>query len=211
MKHLQTFSLFESVNTSIPGADELRHALYETDAGKDLRALVSLHFLGPSSTHIRMWAATFISDELPDLGTGKFVAVEPVTREDGQLVWNYVFRSHAMFGPPARNSEDFTTVENCLRGLWIHLVTSICGQIFPGPHDRYEYASLVENNISLFEGHAYNAGDLKFLITHLKEILSSRVSPKVAVVLRQRFPTIWQTLNDNPGATTSADLGELGF
>jgi hypothetical protein len=91
------------------------------------------------------------------------------------------------------------------------LVLYLCSQIFPDTLIRREHVKLIRSNIKLFEGHAYDVEDLKFLITNLKDILSSSFSPNVAWVLSQKFPRIWKTLSDNPGVSTLADLGDLGF
>jgi hypothetical protein len=206
VKYLKKFSLLEGFPSSGKNKDnKLKDALYTTPAGKDLRAVANVRELGPSPTHLGEWYATFYTH----IGNRGFVAVEPVTR-DGQLFWNYGDR-YRFDSDTVRNWRMFTTAEDCLRGLWMMLVLYLCSQIFPDTLIRREHVKLIRSNIKLFEGHAYDVEDLKFLITNLKDILSSSFSPNVAWVLSQKFPRIWKTLSDNPGVSTLADLGDLGF
>lgn len=212
MRYLQTFSLFENVAIDEAIDTELSKAIFKSKPGRDLLALV--HFLGPSRTHIRKTEATFNSREVAKLGERRFVAIEPVTRsKNSPRVWSYVFRSFAMSGPSPQKGPDFPTVEDCLRGLWVDLVTSLCDEIFDNQKERTEHASLIKANLKLIEGYKYGVEDIIFIITNLKGITEGRVEPNMASTLRKKFPHIWKSMgvDKNDGLETVADLGELGF
>ena len=219
MKHIQTYTLYEN-KTRQDLESELKHALDETQAGKDLLAINKI--TGMASESHKTWARfSYVkrggATVFPAVETnhkGKNVAFgDPIpTTFDGDIIWSWGSRPVSGYGNVYLPGGDFSTAEDCLRSLWEDLVLLICdAEIFPDVLIRKEHVELIKSNIKLFEGHAYDTEDLKFLIAHLKDILSAKVKPEVARVLRQRFPDIWQTLRDNPGANTIADLGELGF
>ena len=222
MKHIQTYTLYEN-KTRQDLESELTHALYETQAGKDLLAINKI--TGMASESYKTWArfsyikrggaTVFPSVETnyirENIRFGAFGAPIPTTF-DGEIMWSWGYRPAGGYGNVYLPGGDFHTAEDCLRSLWEDLVLLICdAEIFPDTLIRKEHVELIKSNIKLFEGHAYDTDDLKFIITNLKDILSSSFSPNVASVLRQRFPDIWQTLSDAPGVSTVADLGELGF
>jgi hypothetical protein len=202
MKHLQTYTLYENKKRQ-DLESELKYALEETRSGKDLLAINKITGMASES-----WKTWVRFSNVKRKGDMIFPTVESMTNSG---YWSWGYRPVDGHSTQYFHGGDFSDAEGCLRSLWMDLITLPCDEIFPDSSVRKEHADLIRSNISLFEGHAYNLDDIGFIITHLKEILSSRVSPNVAGVLRQRFPAIWQTLNDNPGATTSADLGELGF
>jgi len=218
MKHLQTYTLYEN-KTRQDLESELKYALEETQAGRDLLAINKT--TGMASEKFKTWARfSYVKRG----GTTVFPTVETnyikknanfgpnLTTSDVDIMWSWGYRPVSGYGNVYFHGGDFPTAEDCLRSLWTDLVLLICdAEIFPDTLIRKEHVELINSNISLFEGHAYDIEDLKFLITHLKGILSAKVKPEVARVLRQRFPAIWQTLSANPGANTIADLGELGF
>jgi hypothetical protein len=223
MKHIQTYTLYEN-KTRQDLESELKHALYETQAGKDLLAINKI--TGMASESHKTWARfSYVkrggATVFPAVETnhrGKNVpfgspAISPTPLE-GDIMWSWGYRpgEFSGYGNVYLPGGDFSTAEDCLRSLWEDLVLLICdAEIFPDVLIRKEHVELIKSNIKLFEGHAYDTEDLKFLITNLKDILSMQVKPNTANILRQRFPSLWQTMSDTPGITTFADLGELGF
>jgi hypothetical protein len=219
MKHIQTYTLYEN-KTRQDIESELKHALYETQAGKDLLAINKI--TGMASESHKTWArfsyvkhgGATVFPAVETNHTRKNVAFgDPIpTTFDGDIIWSWGYRPVSGYGNVYLPGGDFSTAEDCLRSLWEDLVLLICdAEIFPDVLIRKEHVELIKSNIKLFEGHAYDTEDLKFLITNLKDILSMQVQPNTANILRQRFPSIWQTMSDTPGITTFADLGELGF
>jgi hypothetical protein len=208
MKHIHTFPLFENVTSTEALSIELHEALYETPEGKDLLAITTQKFRDVEKTQ-----ASFLSRDIPELGDRRFATIKPTRKAiGGKLVWICGFHPFEEFGPPYYEGGSFASAKDCVWGLWVQLVISLCSQIFVDPVERKEHALLIEKDPSLFEGKAYDIKDLKFLITHLKEIMARDIKePHTSSVLRERFPQIWKTLIDLPGANTLADLGELGF
>ena len=219
MKHIQTYTLYEN-KTRQDLESELKHALDETQAGKDLLAINKI--TGMASESHKTWArfsnvkrggatvfpvveTNYIRKNVP------FGSPAPIAPE-GDIMWSWGYRPSGGYGNVYLPGGDSPTAEDCLKSLWTDLVLDICdAEIFPDVSIRKEHVELIKSNIKLFDGHAYDTEDLKFLITNLKDILSMQVQPNTANTLRQRFPSIWQTLSDAPGITTFADLGELGF
>ena len=220
MKHIQTYTLYEN-KTKQDLESELTHALYETQAGKDLLAINKI--TGMASESYKTWArfsyvkrggaTVFPVVETNWIGKNYIPFGDPIpTTLDGEIRWSWGYRPAGGYGNVYLPGGDSPTAEDCLRSLWADLILLVCdAEIFSDVSIRKEHVELIKSNIKLFNGHAYDMEDLKFLFTNLKDILSVKVKPHVANTLRQRFPSIWKTLSDNPGANTVADLGDLGF
>jgi len=207
MRHIQSYALYENV-TRRDFAGELHHALYETQAGEDLLAITSHRFREKEKITSAFTSAIY------HLGDYRFAIVEPRNRMDGNpTYWTWGFFPYDNPGPPYVHGGDFTTSEECLRSLWLDLVTRLCDEIFVDPEERMIHMFLIKAHWKLLEGRAYGIEDLKFIIANLKGIIEGRIDPSVASILRKDFPHIWKTLGDkkNDGLETVADLGELGF
>lgn len=206
MEHIHTFALFES-ETRRDFAGELHHALYETQAGKDLLAITSHRFREKGKI-----SSTF-SSAINRLGDYNSAIVKLRNGMDGKptsWIWQY---ASATEGPPYMHGGTFSTAEECLSNLWLDLVVSLCGQIFADHKERIFHEILVKDHIQILSGHAYETMDLIYLIDNFKGIVEGKVEPSVANILRKDFPSLWQTMSDQKGGgyETIADLGELGF
>lgn len=219
MKHIQTYTLYENKEERDSGV-ELDRALFASQAGKDLLAINKI--TGRATEKFKSWArfsyvkrggvTVFPAVETNYIRKNVFGGSIPTTLFDLDIIWSWGYKPLSGYGEVYLQGGDFPTAEDCLRSLWTDLVLLICdAEIFPDTLVRKEHVELIKANIKLFEGYAYNTEDLKFLITNLKDILSMQIKADTANILRQRFPSIWQTMSDAPGITTLADLGELGF
>lgn len=205
MEHIHTFALFES-ETRRDFAGELHHALYETQAGKDLLAITSHRFREKEKI------STTFKVILSSIAFSSAI-VKPWNGMDGKptsWIWQY---ASATEGPPYIHGGSFFTAEECLSNLWLDLVVSLCEQIFADDKERIFHEILVKDHIQILSGHAYETMDLIYLIDNLKGIVEGKVEPSVANILRKDFPSLWQTMSDQKGGgyETIADLGELGF
>ena len=207
MKHLQTYTLYENVARR-DFSGEIHHALYETPAGGDLLAITAHRFREKEKI------TSAFTSAIDHLGNYRFAIVEPRNRMDGNpTVWSWGFYPYDNPGPPYVKGGDFMTAEECLRSLWLDLVTRLCDEIFVDPGEIMIHMFLIKAHRKLLEGQAYGIDDLKFIITNLKGITEGKVDPTVASTLRKKFTSIWKYLGDkkNDGLETAADLGELGF
>ena len=170
MRHIQSYALYENVARR-DFAGELHHALYETPEGKDLLAITTQKFRDVEKTQ-----AVFLSPDLPELGDRRFATIKPTRKAFlDKPVWVCGFYPFEEFGPPYYEGGTFASARDCVWGLWIQLVISLCSQIFVDPVERKDHALLIEKDPSLFEGKAYGIDDLKFLITHLQEIMAGKI------------------------------------
>jgi hypothetical protein len=220
MKHLQSYPLYENKSRR-DLYEELKHDLYETQAGKDLSAIARCTHLGSESW--KTWAR--FKSEIDYMGDRRTVVVETTYNNGGklhvapgdQLMWTWGYQPASEWGPRYQHGGDFLTAEQCLRGFWLDLITRFCGEIFVDDQERQEHVTLIETYVKLLAGHAYDLADLRFLITHFKGIATgdiSRMDHAAVSVLREKYPDLWQEILkrvDPEGAETSADLGELGF
>ena len=221
MKHLATYSLFESKENPWDLPDnpfrvalgkELHHAVYDTQEGKDLLAVASFRF------RTRDESTGVFTSLVVALDDFRFVIVEPQRRiPEGPLVWSFGIYPYDNPGPPYIPGGDFPTIGKCLRALWIRIVTMLCDEIFLDAYERQRHVDLIGDNLEILAGHEYSLADLRFLIPHLKRIATGDISGMdhaTAARLREKYPDVWKVIldkNDPDSLGTLADLGDLGF
>ena len=220
MKHIQAYTLYENKSRR-DLYEELKHALYETQAGKDLSAIAKCTDL--ASEGYKTWAR--FKSQIDYMGDRRVMVIETTYKSGGerqgaigdQLMWTWGYQPASEWGPHYQHGGDFFTAEQCLRGFWLDLITRLCGEIFADDQERQEHVTLIETYAELLTGHAYDLADLRFLITHFKSIATgdiSRMDHAAASALREKYPLVWKEIldkHDPDSLGTLADLGELGF